>query len=501
MSIGASRTVCVDIAVAILATYMFLGYKTNFNVKIFDEGLALYGSLRVASGDLPYRDFWTTYAPGSYYLGAFAFHIAGASAGVMRNVWLILQMLIAIETLLLARKLGGRISGWLALALAVAVTIQGNLSSGYSAVPSLAAALGALIAFTFGRSAFVSGLFVGLTAVFRHDFGGYLAIALVIGMLVLAVFHQRQPILDLLRFASGTMLVALPVYGLLAWKAGVHTIVDQLIRFPASALSTYYSLPWVSGLRWFIVPILTLSAASLIAVSGVARNRSFPRNHTAIVVLTLCMFALGLFNYGVIRLDRIHSWPMTITVVPLIAAAPFIPTSVNRRRRLAVVVGSVVGVYGMLAVFTLVAKAQIPVVALVPPRGAGVTIPVGSASYNDLIRATRAHTRVDEPIFSGAIRHDQVLITDVLLYFLTERSAPTPYYELNRGLMADKAVHTEIIRTLEERRVRVIVLLDKISDEPNKSSVPNGIPLLDNYIRQHYKPVGTFGDYHLMTRQ
>ena len=37
----------------------------------------------------------------------------------------------------------------------------------------------------------------------------------------------------------------------------------------------------------------------------------------------------------------------------------------------------------------------------------------------------------------------------------------TPYYELNRDLMADKSVHSEIIRTLEERYVRVIVLLDK----------------------------------------
>jgi hypothetical protein len=192
---------------------------------------------------------------------------------------------------------------------------------------------------------------------------------------------------------------------------------------------------------------------------------------------------------------------MTITVVPLIAAAPFMSSSVSRRRRLGVVVGSVVGVYGLLAVLTLVAKARTPVVALAPPRGAGITIPVASASYNDLIQATRAHTRVDEPIFSGAIRHDQVLITDVLLYFLTERSAPTLYYELNRGLMAEKLVHTEIIRTLEERHVRVIVLLDKISDEPNRSSVPNGIPLLDDYIRRHYKPVGTFGDYHLMMRQ
>ena len=38
MSTDANRTVFLDIAVAIVATYIVLGYKHDFNVKIFDEG-------------------------------------------------------------------------------------------------------------------------------------------------------------------------------------------------------------------------------------------------------------------------------------------------------------------------------------------------------------------------------------------------------------------------------------------------------------------------------
>jgi hypothetical protein len=45
------------------------------------------------------------------------------------------------------------------------------------------------------------------------------------------------------------------------------------------------------------------------------------------------------------------------------------------------------------------------------------------------------------------------------------------------------------------------VLLDKVSDEPNRSAVSNGITLLDDYIRDHYRLVRTFGSYRLLSRR
>jgi len=36
-------------------------------MTVYDEGLVLYGALKVFHGELPYRDFWSFYGPGQYY--------------------------------------------------------------------------------------------------------------------------------------------------------------------------------------------------------------------------------------------------------------------------------------------------------------------------------------------------------------------------------------------------------------------------------------------------
>jgi len=53
---------------------------------------------------------------------------------------------------------------------------------GYTAVPAVAGALAALLVPRHGRAVFVSGMLTGLTALFRHDFGAYLAVAMVLAV-------------------------------------------------------------------------------------------------------------------------------------------------------------------------------------------------------------------------------------------------------------------------------------------------------------------------------
>jgi hypothetical protein len=89
------------------------------------------------------------------------------------------------------------------------------------------------------------------------------------------------------------------------------------------------------------------------------------------------------------------------------------------------------------------------------------------------VLAIKTRTRVGEPIFSGAVGHDRLFGTDVLLYFLTDRPAPTRYYELNRGLMASETVQAQIVDELERQGVRTVVLVDWPSTEsPRPSTAP-----------------------------
>src|SRR5437667_6829101 len=50
-----------------------------------DEGIVLQGAHRILNGQLPYRDFFTFYTPGSFYFTAGLFKVFGDSILVARS--------------------------------------------------------------------------------------------------------------------------------------------------------------------------------------------------------------------------------------------------------------------------------------------------------------------------------------------------------------------------------------------------------------------------------
>lgn len=50
----------------------------------YDEGLILVGATRVLSDDIPYRDFYSIYGPGQFYVLAALFKVFGPSVLVER---------------------------------------------------------------------------------------------------------------------------------------------------------------------------------------------------------------------------------------------------------------------------------------------------------------------------------------------------------------------------------------------------------------------------------
>lgn len=57
--------------------------------RIGDEGTLVYGAQRVASGALPYRDFFEVMGPASFYWLGFFFKLFGAQWLVARGVLLL----------------------------------------------------------------------------------------------------------------------------------------------------------------------------------------------------------------------------------------------------------------------------------------------------------------------------------------------------------------------------------------------------------------------------
>lgn len=80
-------------------------------VNAYDEGFAVYGAVRSLAGDLPYRDFWTIYAPGQFYVLATLFQIFGESL-LIERIWdtVVRHALAALVYLVTARLTSSRIA-------------------------------------------------------------------------------------------------------------------------------------------------------------------------------------------------------------------------------------------------------------------------------------------------------------------------------------------------------------------------------------------------------
>lgn len=97
----------------LVGSALYLGLFWQMPISDPDEGLIVTGAERILRGQVPYRDFFSELAPGSFYLQAGIFRIAGVSLFSLRlTVWLV-GIAMSVVVYSLSRKI---IRGWWALA-------------------------------------------------------------------------------------------------------------------------------------------------------------------------------------------------------------------------------------------------------------------------------------------------------------------------------------------------------------------------------------------------
>ena len=110
---------CISLLILLLSiAYLRLFY--NYTLINGDEGIVLQGAQRVLEGEVPYRDFFSFFTPGSYYWLALFFKVFGSSILVARAVLMVEGGLFSVLTYLLARRVCSR---WSALLAAYFVTL------------------------------------------------------------------------------------------------------------------------------------------------------------------------------------------------------------------------------------------------------------------------------------------------------------------------------------------------------------------------------------------
>ena len=220
-------------------------------------GKAVNNALRILDGDIPYRDFWTMYAPGHFYLVAAVFKVFGT------HVWTqsaAAHLLVAIDAALvfaIARRLGvsARLAWLLGAAFVAGQWAPHEVSSYESALVLLLLAVDRAIVYAQGggaRTLLVAGLLCGVGAWFKHDVSFHVAVALTLGLSAAWLIAARDrpaawvaPIGVAWRIGGGALLTAGPVIAWLAWVAGPDAWRD-LIAFPAGDFRIVRGEPYPS---------------------------------------------------------------------------------------------------------------------------------------------------------------------------------------------------------------------------------------------------------------
>ena len=474
---------------ALLAGFTLLrGYDPH------DDGLMLQAGARIASGQLPYRDFWMNYPPGQAVVLAALDKLFGASL----LSWRILRVAVDATVALLAYRLARRLTSSERLALLVWVAVAGAMA--WPAVPgpnptALALALAALLAAP--RQPLLAGAIAGIAVFFRIEIGD----AAALGVVLCVPAHAR---IRSALAAIAVAAVALAPFFVIDPGAMWHDTIGffgiqhlQHLPFPIHYRGSFAP----RALLDFYFPLILLIGCGLWALATlteIARGRRATSDR-GLVLVPLALVSIG---YLLGRTDEYHLLPLSAVLAVMLAGA----AAVERRAALRV---ALIGALAVIALYGLQQRAQEalhpPAQAAVPgPAGGGVqTSPADARTLAQLLATVNRLSAPGEPIFVANPRFDLVRIGDPLLYIVLGHPNPTRYDVMQPGVVTTAPVQREIVSSLQRSRTRVVVRwLDPAASEPepNGAGRSSGVHILDRYLAANFHPYATYGYYQVLTR-
>jgi hypothetical protein len=515
-------------------------------------GKAIVGGLRILDGQVPYRDFWTMYAPGQFYLVAALFRVFGAHLFVQGMAAILLVALGAGALFLALRRI--RLDVVPALTL-VSIYVgmhwepRPEISSYAPAFLLLLLAINRMLRYLHAEGArhvFVAGLLCGIAAWFKHDVAFYVvlgsATAFLIGWVAAPARPSEwaHPARSIGLLGAGSAATALPVILLVAIAAGPDAWRDVIV-FPATDFRVvrgegYPSLlpplqpiqRWLQDwqnvarasamLNWLSVWILgNVPQVVFVAATGwlVAYRRRLPPDAFAAAVLFLC--CMPFFWLAAHVQQNTHPYSMAVMSF-LVGGIGWSRLPRSRAgyavRRLLVATLVVYGIGLMLP--SALRAGEIPYFwsghrTLEFPIARGVRVPRQRyEAYHPIVEFIRTHVPETEPIYVGLARHDAVVISDQTFYYLAQRPVCSRYNELHPGITDRVDVQEEIVADINRLGVRCIVLwrfgwreevLNSILARRRRTLPELGARLLDDFIQREFEVIDQRGEYLLLWRR
>ncbi|MGA2475434.1 MAG: glycosyltransferase family 39 protein [Terriglobia bacterium] len=479
-----------------------------------DEGIILQGAQRIVQGQVLYRDFFSFFTPGSYYLLALLFKVFGSSMLVARTALAAYGSFFSVFTYLLARRVCSR---WVALAAAYLVTwtclpwrfmILHNWDSTLWACATVYCAVWLLQAPRWGW-ALATGSFASLTVLFEQSKGAGLLLGLGLGLILLVLFARST-----LRLSGGHWValgigLAWPFALTIAYFAAHHGLPAMLADWfwPLHNYSKANSVPfgymaWSDQTRqrlfgsgyWlvraivlftvipsFIIPVLTVIAIILLIYWILeAKKGALAKDRAAYYILVCSSLAGLLASVLVTRADVLH---FTYLIPPLYLVLAWVMDGADIRGHLIRSIRPLVSL-GILIMFTTLGMAF-----LVKIRSAKTIIDTRRGAV--LVESSDA---ILEYVQTHVPAGSRILVYPYLplYYYLTATFNPTSFDYLQPGMHTHQQ-EQDIIHQVSADRTSVIVFQPSFNDSiaaswPKTSLASLASDPVADYILANYRP-------------
>jgi hypothetical protein len=522
--------VVLVVSLVYFVSYMAYGFA-------YDEGYLLDSVERIMDGQVIYRDFHHTYAPGSFYLVAALFKVFGHNILVERAVFAALEALKCVLGFLVVRTVCRCRFAYLAPILMMIA--PGPWHKVFFPAFGFLALYAVLVSVRDSRWFLASGAAVGLAALFRQDVAGFALVAAAAGLVIenLRLGRGLGPAArGCALTAAGVAVVVGPVLayfaaqhalGPMLHKIAVDGMLDNMtnrIPFPGLAAKTGadgaylgYVLP-VKAL--FYLPLVVYACAALL-VGRDLLGRAWSAGTTSLVLILAV--AVMAFNQSTWRSDVGHllqTMQYVFLLVPVVVwrgcglLARRLRLAGPGRRTLEVAVS----LAACLAVFwATLAGLRSTVDPALAARFRSEGLSVGDSEYlgsalvrsgntarMDVPRAPLRVTPAEAEFFEGLRKFletktspgEYVLAVPQLqtVYYLFDRKNPTRYAHYRRRL--DPAEERRYIEDVASHQTRYVLLTEPYQGarigETSQSFGEYAKPVRD-WILANYSAIGRLG--------
>ena len=539
------RGFLVQLVIVFLVSCLVLAAGMSRRPGMYDEGITLTAAMRVAAGQVPHRDFYFIYGPAEAYILAGLFKVFGPSLLVERLFDLLIKALTVTAVYAIALPYTRRAIA-IFVSIVTAMWLFGLIGWGSATTPvSLLNLIGsALILPVFaGRLSagrmLAAGAVSGAASLFRHETGIAL-LGIHACVIFIATCLRFTGTANRLRIFASTFWPYLLGFALLTVPPALYyfsvaplaPLLQDVVLFPSKNYHRIRNLPFppidlksLENLSVYLpIAIACLSlyilVRSFVQAGGNAASsaESTPRNDAwRGFLITFGLLLVVMYLKGLVRVSpgQVH-----LAVIPsllLIGVLFQQRLTYPRPVRIAIdglmLLSFVAATWSSLHEISMEHAEHLSAAEWVLSSAQDSTQKASAAwckipgpltrgfcflPEDDRIHAIefiRSHTRPGDLLYSGLKHHDRIFANDNLIYFATQRLPATRWSHLDPGLQTNYNTQTQMIDELERNAPPYIVLDSEfdLTREPNDSAKSSGVTLLDDYIRDKYQPVETFG--------